>query len=93
MSVTPWATLYFVSYVLVAAFVIFNLLIGIIISSMESAREREALREAQEKSGPHADALAQVRAIRDALDALEADVHLLEREDTILGREVTKDQR
>ena len=76
LTVTPWATVYFVSYVLVAAFVIFNLLIGIIISSMESAREREALREAQE-SGVTGDAVARIHAIREALDALEADVHVL----------------
>ena len=76
LAVTPWATVYFVSYVLVAAFVIFNLLIGIIIGSMESAREREALREAQE-SGVSGDAALRIQAIRDALDALEADVQIL----------------
>ena len=76
LTVTPWATVYFVSYVLVAAFVIFNLLIGIIIGSMESAREREALREAQE-SGVSGDAALRIREIRDALDALEADVSIL----------------
>ena len=76
LAVTPWATVYFVSYVLVAAFVIFNLLIGIIIGSMESAREREALREAQE-SGVSGDAALRIQSIRDALDALEADVQIL----------------
>lgn len=76
LAVTPWATVYFVSYVLVAAFVIFNLLIGIIIGSMESAREREALREARE-SGITGDAVARIHDIREALDALEADVQIL----------------
>ena len=76
LTVTAWATVYFVSYVLVAAFVIFNLLIGIIIGSMESAREREALREAQE-TGISGDAIVRIHAIREALDALEADVHIL----------------
>lgn len=76
LTVTPWATVYFVSYVLVAAFVIFNLLIGIIIGSMESAREREALREAKE-SGITGDAVARIHDIREALDALEADVQIL----------------
>ena len=78
LTVTPWATVYFVSYVLLAAFVIFNLLIGIIISSMESARDREAAREAAERAGPAADAAARISAIRDALEALERDVQLLE---------------
>ncbi len=76
LTVTPWATVYFVSYVLVAAFVIFNLLIGIIIGSMESARERESLREALE-SGVAGDAVVRIHAIREALDALEADVQIL----------------
>ena len=76
LAVTPWATVYFVSYVLVAAFVIFNLLIGIIISSMESAREREALREAKE-SGITGDAVARIHDIREALDALEMDIQVL----------------
>ena len=78
LTVTPWATVFFVSYVLVAAFVIFNLLIGIIISSMESAREREALREAMDKTGPEADALARIREIKEALETLETDLHLMQ---------------
>lgn len=78
LTVTPWATVFFVSYVLVAAFVIFNLLIGIIINSMESAREREALREAMDNTGPDADALARIREIREALETLETDIHLLQ---------------
>ncbi|MBM3690138.1 MAG: ion transporter [Actinobacteria bacterium] len=78
LTVTPWATVFFVSYVLVAAFVIFNLLIGIIISSMESAREREALREAMDNTGPDADALARIREIREALETLETDIHRLQ---------------
>ena len=79
LTVTPWATVFFVSYVLVAAFVIFNLLIGIIINSMESAREREALREAMDKTGPEADALARIREIKEALETLETDLHLMQR--------------
>ena len=78
LTVTPWATVFFVSYVLVAAFVIFNLLIGIIISSMESAREREALREAMDTTGPEADALARIREIKEALETLETDLHLMQ---------------
>ncbi len=82
LAVTPWATLFFVSYVLVAAFVIFNLLIGIIIGSMESAREREAMREAMKSTGPEADALARIREIKEALETLETDVHLIQQRRT-----------
>lgn len=41
-SVSPYAVVFFVSYVLLAAFVVFNLLIGIVIGSMERAREQDA---------------------------------------------------
>ena len=47
MDVHPWAWLYFVSFILVAAFIVLNVLIGIVLNSMEEARElerRQALR-------------------------------------------------
>ena len=47
-QVSPYAPVFFVSYVLLAAFVVFNLLIGIVIGSMEKARQHE------EKSKPTA---------------------------------------
>lgn len=40
-SVTQWATVYFVSYILVASFVIVNLFIGIIVSAMDHVRDEE----------------------------------------------------
>lgn len=43
-QVSPYASLFFVSYVLLAAFVVINLLIGIVIGSMEKAHEHEAAR-------------------------------------------------
>ena len=48
MEVEPWAWLYFVSFILVAAFIVLNVLIGVVLNSMEEAREidrRQALRE------------------------------------------------
>jgi len=38
MEAYPWAWVYFVSFVLLATFIIFNMLIGIILNSMEEAR-------------------------------------------------------
>lgn len=73
-AVSPWATLFFVSYVLLAAFVIFNLLIGIIISSMEEAREREARRELEGRDDQAAIALKRIQALRESLDQLESDL-------------------
>lgn len=82
-----WGTLYFISYALVAAFLLFNILIGIVINSMEEAREiehvrqRDAEREAALKRGDdpaavdeadeHADVVRQIADLREALDQLE----------------------
>lgn len=40
IAVTPWAIPFFISYALLAAFVVFNLVIGIVISALEDARDR-----------------------------------------------------
>ena len=48
MEFEPWAWIYFVSFILVAAFIVLNVLIGVVLNSMEEAREitrRQALRE------------------------------------------------
>ena len=42
MDVEPWAWLYFVSFILVAAFIILNVLIGVVLNSMEEARSSSA---------------------------------------------------
>ena len=39
MEVHPWSWVYFVTFVLVAAFMILNVLIGIVLNSLEEARE------------------------------------------------------
>jgi voltage-gated sodium channel len=41
MDVHPWSWIYFVTFVLIAAFVVLNVLIGIVLNSMEEARELE----------------------------------------------------
>ena len=48
MEIHPWAWVYFVSFILVAAFIVLNVLIGIVLNSMEEARElerRQAIRD------------------------------------------------
>ena len=37
-AVSPWTIVYFISYVLLASFLIFNLFIGIVLNSMEESR-------------------------------------------------------
>lgn len=70
-AISPYAIVFFVSYVLLAAFVVFNLLIGIVIGSMERAREHDAA--ALEPTSDEA-VLARLRAVQDELVALESDL-------------------
>lgn len=83
-QVTPFAPVFFVSYVLLAAFVVFNLLIGIVIGSMEKARAADA--EAEPDAEPASsdpspttastddDLLVRIERLRGALDDLESDL-------------------
>jgi voltage-gated sodium channel len=67
MEIHPWSWIYFVSYVLVAGFLLINVLIGIVLNAMESVRreERAAVRAEQQE-------LAElVQALRDTVDDLD----------------------
>ena len=44
MDVYPWSWVYFVTFILIAAFVVLNVLIGVVLNSMEEAREVERRR-------------------------------------------------
>lgn len=48
-ELSDWTILYYVSYTLIAAFLIFNLLIGVVINSLEEAREAEFDREQRDR--------------------------------------------
>lgn len=69
MEVYPWAWVFFVSFVLLATFIIFNMLIGIILSSMDEARDEVMKEHAQGQS--REDLEYQLGAAREALDILE----------------------
>jgi voltage-gated sodium channel len=84
MDVHPWSWIYFVSFILVAAFIVLNVLIGIVLNAMEEAREserRQALRESMgraenvvvdpDASAPVVERMAMLRA---ALDELELEL-------------------
>ena len=75
MAVHPWAWVYFVSFALVAAFIVLNVLIGIVLNSMEEARELELRREAPDVREHPAPILERVRLLRAALDELEDELH------------------
>jgi voltage-gated sodium channel len=81
MDIYPASWIYFVSYILLASFLLFNILIAIIINSMEAARAEEArearllrreLHEAEEAARDEREQLIEaMRALRDAVDELE----------------------
>ncbi len=84
-TVTAFAVPFLVSYVLIAAFLVFNLLIGIVINSMEKARKAEAADAEAEVvtaadaglptagiNPPTEDLLTQIAELRRSLDSVEA---------------------
>jgi voltage-gated sodium channel len=82
-ALSDWTLLFYVSYVLLASFLIFNLFIGIVINSMEEARAIELHRaeralldeEPDDDERAHAVVIEErLRAMRTALDELERDV-------------------
>jgi voltage-gated sodium channel len=86
MEVEPWAWVYFVSFILVAAFIVLNVLIGVVLNAMEEAREldrRRALRERYGVTRPspvdleaHAPVAERIAILRGALDELELELAL-----------------
>lgn len=77
-ELSDWTIVYFVSYALIAAFLIFNILIGVVINSLEEARAIEAARERADRieHGEPAEPQLEERIndVRQALDALELDL-------------------
>jgi len=76
MEVHPWAWVYFVSFILVAAFIVLNVLIGIVLNSMEEARELERRRALGARKVPtHPAPVAErIAILRAALDELEEEL-------------------
>ena len=81
-ELSDWTLLFYVSYVLVASFLVFNLFIGIVINSMEEARTIEGHRaERALLDGDAAnDEQAHAVLLEERLHALKAAVDGLERE-------------
>jgi voltage-gated sodium channel len=81
-ELSDWTLLFYVSYVLVASFLIFNLFIGIVINSMEEARAIELHRAERELlDEDHAnDEKAHAVVLRERLHHLKDAVEDLERE-------------
>lgn len=91
IAVSPWTVVYYVSFVLVAAFLLLNILIGVVINSMEEAREIEWQREQADRRRRAAGSedpvddrqvaiMERLHDLRGALEQLEREVHAAERE-------------
>jgi voltage-gated sodium channel len=86
MEVHPWSWVYFVSFVLIAAFIVINVLIGIVLNSMEEAREAERRQAVRDRLGvegrpselvdveAHAPVVERIALLRTALDELETEL-------------------
>ena len=82
-ELSNWTLLFYISYVLLASFLIFNLFIGIVINSMEEARAielRRAEREVIEDEGGADDEHAHDVILEERLRTLRGAVEELERE-------------
>jgi voltage-gated sodium channel len=73
MEIHPWSWLFFVSFILVAAFVVINVFIAIVLNSMEEARELE--RRAPLRRDDIAPVAERITILRTALDELERELH------------------
>ncbi|HET7857346.1 MAG TPA: ion transporter [Gaiellaceae bacterium] len=77
MEVHQWSWIYFVTFVLITVFIVINVLIGIVLTSMEEARELERRRrlslDREAEVGPIAPApvMERIAILRAALDELE----------------------
>jgi len=83
MELHPWAWLYFVSFVVLASFVVINLFIAVVINNLNNVKE-ERLRAIQQPKS--ADALiTELRATQDSLRRLEDELHQRRRPDGTLA--------
>jgi voltage-gated sodium channel len=85
IDVHPMAWLFFVSYVLIASFLLINMVIAILINSLEEVKAMEAIekhldrRRGEREDAEEADGQAaaeRLALIREALDELEEELHL-----------------
>jgi voltage-gated sodium channel len=77
MAIHSWSWIFFVSFILVAAFVVINVFIAIVLNSMEEARELERRQPlpGEEDVAPVAERIAMLRT---ALDELERELNVRE---------------
>ncbi|PLY05499.1 MAG: ion transporter [Arcobacter sp.] len=73
MEVHPWAWVYFVSFVIIAAFVFFNLFVAVIIGEMQKLQESEMKEEIHEDHLKLDILLNEIKALREEVRDLKKD--------------------
>lgn len=68
MQIHPWAWIYFVSFIIIAGFVFFNLFVAVIIGEMEKLRNRE---EKEKESQKFDKVLFELQALREEIKELK----------------------
>lgn len=71
MEVYPWAWAYFVSFVIIAAFVFFNLFVAVIIGEMQKLNEADMKQEIHEDSKKLDILLSEVKYLRQELNQIK----------------------
>ncbi|GGQ53302.1 ion transporter [Streptomyces asoensis] len=83
LEISRWSLVYYASYVLIASFVLVNVLIGVVLTSLEEAKELERdehpgvpgqSTQGQPPSGEGRPLVDRVTEVRNALDALEREL-------------------
>jgi voltage-gated sodium channel len=72
MEIYPWAWLYFVSFVIIAAFVFFNLFVAVIIGEMEKLREKPIEVEIKKEEAEIEALHLEIKALREDMAKLLA---------------------
>lgn len=70
MEVYPWAWIYFVSFVIIAAFVFFNLFVAVIIGEMQKIQESDFHDEMHEDSKKLDILLSEIKVLREEVQEL-----------------------
>ncbi|MDZ7820000.1 MAG: ion transporter [Aliarcobacter sp.] len=73
MEVYPWAWVYFVSFIIIAAFVFFNLFVAVIIGEMQKLQEADMKEEIHEDSKKLDILLNEMKSLREEINSLKKD--------------------
>jgi voltage-gated sodium channel len=64
METNPYAWIFFIIFILVSSFTVFNLFIGVVVNAMQAEHERELIERTGRPSVSLEEVLAEVRALR-----------------------------